>query len=217
MVYDSVYFDVILFVIFPATDHQVTVNEVVKTTESSGQAHKKTIPSEILLTSQREKLSINTSATQNGNNNADITLDSPSESTGTSSLSSPSDVDFRRQMNMPSLAPPSPPVHFPPGTIRNYRANAVHIGKVIWPPPAEPQKKKEVQVGKLDINENLAQDITNITARTKSGQKWKLQDKSKDESIQTLKHPQKVRNFSYSDFLFIIFVFPYSLSHVWVA
>lgn len=175
-----------------STDHQVTVNELVKATESSGQAHKKTIPSEILVTSQREKLSINTSATQNGTNHTDITLDSPSESTGTSSLSSPSDMDFRRQMNMPTPAPPSPPVQFPPGTIRNYRANAVHIGKVIWPPPAEPHKKKEVQVGKLDINENLAQDITNITARTKSGQKWKSQDKPKDESIQTtLKHPQK--------------------------
>ncbi|KAK7507605.1 hypothetical protein BaRGS_00001540, partial [Batillaria attramentaria] len=51
------------------------------------------------------------------------------------------------------------------------RARTVRIGKVVWPPPSEEVHKQEVQVGKLEIDEKVAQGIENRIIGKKKWQK----------------------------------------------
>ncbi|XP_076448222.1 unconventional myosin-XV-like isoform X2 [Babylonia areolata] len=84
----------------------------------------------------------------------------------------------------PPPPPPPPPMSTTPSgleidkekgtfTIRDKRgvARTVRVGKVVWPPPTEESNKREVNVGKLEINENLAKGIEDRIVGTKKWQK----------------------------------------------
>ncbi|XP_076459661.1 unconventional myosin-XV-like isoform X2 [Babylonia areolata] len=84
----------------------------------------------------------------------------------------------------PPVPPPPPPMSTTPSgleidkekgtfTIRDKegRARTVRIGKVVWPPPTEGVHKKEVHVGKLEIDEKVAQGIENRIIGKKKWQK----------------------------------------------
>ncbi|KAL8573674.1 hypothetical protein ACOMHN_007227 [Nucella lapillus] len=51
------------------------------------------------------------------------------------------------------------------------RSRTVRIGKVVWPPPSEEMHKREIQVGKLEIDEKVARGIESRIVGKKKWQK----------------------------------------------
>lgn len=70
-------------------------------------------------------------------------------------------------------------------TDKQGRARTVRIGKVVWPPPSMEQEKRAREVGRLEIDENVKQ---NLHDRFSPKKQWKKPEAPKEEQ-----KPEKVR------------------------
>lgn len=108
-----------------------------------------------------------------------------------------------KEMMSPRMQPAPPPPPPPPPamqitedsfdrekgmftfTDKQGRARTVRIGKVVWPPPSMEQEKRAREVGRLEIDENVKQ---NLHDRFSPKKQWKKPEAPKEEQ-----KPEKVR------------------------
>ena len=98
---------------------------------------------------------------------------------------------------MVTAAPPPPPPPPPPPLIptvsdgsgtftfrdKKGRARTVRIGKVVWPPPANDEQKEQREVGRLEIDENVKQNIDN---RLTGKKQWKKPEVTEEKKVRKL-------------------------------
>ncbi|KAK6169157.1 hypothetical protein SNE40_020262 [Patella caerulea] len=105
--------------------------------------------------------------------------------------------------SQPAIPPPPPPP--PPAPTNNFepeidretgtftfkdtagRARTIRIGRVVWPPPVAHDEHKLRDVGKLDIDEQVARDLEKMSGKSK----WKPPAKPADEPKSILKKQEK--------------------------
>ncbi|XP_041362375.1 unconventional myosin-XV-like isoform X3 [Gigantopelta aegis] len=92
------------------------------------------------------------------------------------------------QLKSPPVPPPPPPVSMvsreEPGSFtirdREGRARTIRVGRVVWPPPVHQEERKDIEVGKLEIDEQVARNLNNRMM----GKKWSRPELPKEQETQ---------------------------------